>query len=395
MNARKTQDQGFMKLYNKKIVLDTIRRLRPISRVEIAKRSGMSPAGITRLVSELSDIGLIQETTREDTNSVGRKAVLLDIVPNAVYTVGIHLDVGLIKVHVVDFDGNIVAGQTTAVSEADFTPERVVEIMWESYQAVLCKSRINAKKVLAIGIGAAGLVDSKKGVLRFSPQLNWHDVPLRELVRDRFSLPVIVENDTKAAARGEVVLSGRYEEDMVFLVIGSGVGSALVSHGEIMCGRSNGAGEIGHIVIEPGGIRCECGLHGCLQTHIASWALVERARRIVPNISDVSEIFAAFDDGKEWARTLVSQAAEKVAVALCTLVNMYNPTSIVIGGSTIEVFPALYQLAMEKYQYMTYAPLRDSVDISITEAVGSATVIGSAILALDKYLNLEGRDFEG
>ena len=390
----KTQDQSELKRSNKKIILNLIRQERPISRIEIAKQTGMSPTSITRIVSELSQIGLVRETEQESTGNIGRKAVLLDIVSDSVYTLGIHLDIEQIKICIVNFEGKIVAMSVFQVPIEQFQPEIVVDLVWKNYQILLKESLLDEQKVIAVGVGTVGLIDTRSGVLEFAPQFQWEKVPLKKLVKRRFNLPVFVDNDIKTAAFGEAILGRHYNEDVAFLGIGSGVGSAFVSQQKLMRGNQNGAGEIGHIVIDADGMKCDCGNYGCLQTHIAQWALVEKAKRYCPEIRDVSELFEAFRKEEEWANFIVNRAAEHIAIAMCILVCMYNPTIIVVGGELIDKYDELYSMSCKKFEQTIYVPLKEGVRVTRAIAQGNATAIGSALLAQYKYLSLEASEEE-
>jgi glucokinase len=130
-----------------------------------------------------------------------------------------------------------------------------------------------------VGVGVAGQIEAGSGVVRFAPNLDWHDVPFQADLGAALGLPVVVTNDVRAAAWGEWLHgAGRGCDDLVCLFVGTGIGGGVVSGGQMLSGCSNTAGELGHMVVDLGGPTCHCGNRGCLEALAGGWAIARRAR---------------------------------------------------------------------------------------------------------------------
>jgi glucokinase len=254
--------------------------------------------------------------------------------------------------------------------------------------------------VVAIGIGMAGLVDVRAGVLLATPNLVWRNLPLGERLRGTFGLPVTVDNDATAAAWGEARLgASRGYEDSLFVGVGTGIGGGIVSGGRLVRGAHGLAGEIGHVIVEPGGPVCGCGNRGCWE-QVASGPAISRAggRAVVeepgsaiarlaggdPRRATGELVTEAARTGDEVAVAILAEVGRRLGEGVAGLVNVLDPEIVVIGGGAGEAGDLLL------------APLRDAftssvegVDVRpevpiVPAALGNdAGAIGAALLALE------------
>lgn len=214
-----------------------------------------------------------------------------------------------------------------------------------------------------VAVGVAGQVDADSGVVLKAPNLDWTDFPLRERLSAALDLPVTLLNDVQSAAYGEWRFgAGRGVDDMVAIMVGTGVGGGLISRGRLVTGCGGSAGEVGHTVIDMNGPECTCGSRGCLEAVVGGWAIARRARQAVEREpgrasallaavdGDASALTAATveqvaDAGDALARELVRETGEALGVGLTSVVNMYNPCVIVVGGGVVDGIPRLVELA--------------------------------------------------
>jgi glucokinase len=207
--------------------------------------------------------------------------------------------------------------------------------------------------VTAIGVGAAGLVHWPDGVFAWGPHLDGTDVPLKALLEEEFSLPVVVDNDANTAAYGERVAgAARGFEDFLLVTLGTGIGGAIVIGGAVYRGESF-AGEWGHMRHDPAGRLCDCGKRGCWETVASGPALVRLAREVVslnPGGSLAARLPAAFsgedvttaaDAGDEVARGLVAEVGAELGRGLANLVAIFDPELVVVGGGLGSVGESL------------------------------------------------------
>jgi glucokinase len=254
--------------------------------------------------------------------------------------------------------------------------------------------------VTAIGVGMAGLVDARSGVLLWTPNLVWRNLPLSEGLGARFGLPVTVDNDATAAAWAESRLgASRGYDDSLFVGVGTGIGGGIVAGGRLLRGAHGFAGEIGHIIVEPGGPLCGCGNRGCWE-QVASGLAIARAGRRAVNDEPGSMIARLADgDPDRVTGSLVTEAAREgdvVAVAILTsvarrlgegiagLVNVLDPEVVVVGGGVGEAEDLLLGPLREAYlAAVEGADVRPDVPIVPARLGNDAGAIGAALLTLE------------
>ena len=254
--------------------------------------------------------------------------------------------------------------------------------------------------VVAIGVGMAGLIDVRSGILLSTPNLVWRQLPLREGLATRFGLPVTVNNDATAAAWAESRLgASRGRDDSLFVGIGTGIGGGIVSGGRLVRGAHGLAGEIGHTIVEPGGPLCGCGNLGCWEQVASGLAIARAGRRAVTEEPSSSIARLAGGDPGRATGELVTEAAQGgdgVAVAIlarvarrlgegvAALVNILDPEIVVIGGGVGEAGDVLFVPLREAFlASVEGADVRPEVPIVPAMLGNDAGAIGAALLALE------------
>lgn len=200
----------------------------------------------------------------------------------------------------------------------------------------------------AIGMGVPGLVDSKRGLSRVSPNLGWRDVDVAGYFRQRFGVPTWIDNDVRVATLGEQVFgAGRGVRTFLCLTIGTGIGAGIVLDGRLYVGMTESAGEIGHLTVEKDGLPCGCGNRGCLEMYASGRAIARRAQErlregvrstiydlVGGNMNAVTakHVAEAFVGGDALAREIFTEAAEYLAIGLAGAIHLFNPERIIVGG---------------------------------------------------------------
>lgn len=238
-----------------------------------------------------------------------------------------------------------------------------------------------------IGIAAPGPVDRRTGILRNPPNLpGWRDVPLAQALHEAFGVPVRIENDANAAALAEHRFgAGRGTDDMVYLTMSTGVGGGVVSGGRLIVGSNGFAGELGHMPVVRGGLRCHCGLRGCLEAYVGGQAWAKRLRRRTPESSRVhalatgdrarigSELLlAAAKEGDAFARAELSRWLDFLALGIAGVVMAFDPERIVLGTIAVAAGEAL-----------CFAPLRERVAALVWPGQAERLVIVPAALGAE------------
>ncbi len=275
------------------------------------------------------------------------------------------VDIGGTKViaGVVDAAGTIVEHCRADTPDKKQSPQLVEDTIAELVQALAARYPVSA-----VGIGAAGWLDETRSTVVFAPHLAWRNEPLREVMRDRLGLPVLMENDANAAAWAEWRFgSARGEQYVICLTLGTGIGGGLLVEGALQRGRYGMAGEFGHMVVVPGGHRCACGNRGCWEQYASGHALVREARGLAAADSPVIAallhragqdvdaitgplITESARDGDPAAVELFTEMGGWLGIGIANLAAALDPGLVVIGGGVSDAGDLLLGPARESYR---------------------------------------------
>ncbi len=249
--------------------------------------------------------------------------------------------------------------------------------------------------IIGLGIGVAGVVSQPEAIVQEAPNLDWREVPLRDLVAARTGLPVWLENDTNAAALGEFWYgAGRDAMNMLYLGIGTGIGGGIILDGKLYRGCSGGAGEVGHLVIEPLGPVCGSGHPGCLEALVSGRAIARMAREAAAqdqgaallrlaggnlNFITGETVTQALNENNPTARAIVSRAGMYLGMGLASMINLLNPALIVIGGGVAESLgEPLLKAAWPEIEKRVFPALRKTIKLIPAELKENSAALGAA-----------------
>ena len=265
--------------FNDTVVLAAIRRAEQrLSRVELAAATGLSGQAISNITRRLLDAGLVREAGRLMGAGLGKPRTLLELEPTGQYAVGVHLDPAVVTVVVLDLTGQVVARSRTETPAAD-DPGVLIDGIAKTIENLIAEADVPRERVVGVGIAAPGPIDVERGVVVDPPNLAaWHLVPLRDALRERTGLPVLLDKDVTAAASAEKWAGGpNGQGSFVFFYLGTGVGAGLVIGDEVIRGSTSNVGEIGHVIVDPDGPLCYCGRRGCVGETSQPRYLVQQA----------------------------------------------------------------------------------------------------------------------
>lgn len=412
---------------NLSLVLHMLQRHQPISRIRLARATGISTTTITNLVYELMDTGIVVESgidTHAATPGAGRPPVALRLAGTSRCAVGVHIGVRWVRVGLVDLQGNLLALRTiphahsesaygesqVALARGDVEAQPMIDRIAETIVALLAEvsPQIASVRLVGVGVGASGLVESGSGVNVLAPRLGWRNVPLRANLQQRLSeiasgrldsqytsalKHVAVENNVRCMALAESLFGiCRNVRALAFVYARVGVGAGLVVDRELYRGADFGAGEIGHWVMMPhGGELCGCGNRGCLETLISEGVLLAQAEAILPELTrgranPLQTVFDAARDGHLALVEMLEDRAYYVGLALANLVNVINPQAILLGGWLSEAFDLIEPVVSGVMRKHAFAGMGDGVDLLPTSFGARSGVIGSGVLALEQFL---------
>jgi len=310
------------------------------------------------------------------------------------YSIGIDLGGTKILAGIIDAEKGAVietAKKRTKKLEADFIVQRIIETV----EKAICKAQIPISQISSIGIGAAGQVDRKNGILISAPNLNCFDVELKKILENHFNIPTFVGNDVEVATLGEMKFgSGIGYKNFVCVFVGTGIGSGIVCDGKHLKGMTGTAGEIGHIIINSGGRLCGCGESGCLEAYASRTAIEKRILGAlkkghksvlsesikesgVIRSKDLSE---AIDAGDKVAINALREASEYLSSGLASVINFYNPELIILGGGLIEAIDFFFDTTVEKTFEKSLAVPAEKTRIVKTQLKDFSGIVGAAML---------------
>ncbi len=389
-----TQD---LRYFNRHRILKALYFNEPLSRQDLSRLTNLSVATITNLITTWLDQGVILEsgTTR---SRGGRPRVMLTLNKEYGSFIGIDLGETLIRFHLFDLKMNLKHTVTHWLEDENIQPTEVIDDIVSGYRELLAISGYPEEKVIGIGIGVPGVVERKGGISVFAPNWGWHNVPLMEKLEEKIHRPIIMDNGAKAMGLAEQWFGiSPNKQDLVALLIGTGVGAAIITNGELQRGVSNSAGEFGHTTLALNGRSCRCGGQGCLETYVGAPGVIQTLREIAPDSpmlqgktqSDIiTNIVSAAESNDETAWAVIEQTAHYLGAGLANLINLYNPETIVLGGwlSTL-LGPFLLQNItpyIEKYGLPQPSAV---LQLELSHLGENSITMGAASLILDDFLH--------
>ena len=364
---------------NLSVVLDALRKLQPVSRTELASATDLTAAAMTHLVAELGDLGFIREQRapdRQEGKLLGRRPTLLSLNAGAVNIVGIEISREYVLGVTTNLSGEVGRSEKRA-APAGRGAEATLEVMHD----VIAELWENSP--FGIGVGVPGPVDTAQGRVREPPNFpGWRDLPLAQVLRERWGVPVLIDDAAKTAALGEYWFgAGRSVASLLYLSVGSGVGAGLIVHGELYRGTHKLAGEIGHTTLDLDGPPCECGNRGCLETFVSTGAVRKKAVALGLQ-DDLAHVERCAATGDRRAADLKDRTYRYLAAAAINAVNFYDPDLIVVGGELVGVWPDLADQLLQRVRGRSFGFASRSVEICASKLGGYASVVGAAGLVM-------------
>lgn len=353
----------------------------PLTRGEIAEKSGLSAPTITRLVRDLLNEGIVVEVGKLEIMQ-GRHRELLQINYEENYILGFEVNESFVHGVVCDLKGQVRQSFTAMVRgrEAQAIAGNIQEIMQQ-----INSQRGLFRKIIGIGLSISGIVDPHNRKVVRSNTMGWENIDVTELFPQLDGMTLVVENDANAALLGEVWLASAHEDDqVVYIIIGEGaIGASLLVDGQLTRGSTLMAGEISHLPVQPGGKLCACGNSGCLETYVSLERLEQEFQTMHRG---GGKLLAAYKSGDELAERFVAEAAEKVAMLICTIVCLVNPSRVIIGGSWIEAGERFLDLITQEVGKRVVLGERRSPQIAYSKLYPHAGVLGAVGLVIDELL---------
>lgn len=395
-------DQTLARYVNNLKILTLLRMQGHASRADIARQLSVTPATITRLISSLVDRGLVREiaptgAVKSPSRELGRPAGSVGLNPEGGYFFGVEIAVGIIRFCLLDLAACVVDQSETKIVRSIEPTAAIDEIATQLHR--LQQDRRYAGKIRSAGITVPGIVTADGFVVNL-PIMGWKQVDLLGLLAKTIDIPCFVENDANAAAFGSTYTEPEMPRICtVFLKLDEGCGGAAIVDGRLLRGANGTAGEFGHIRISDQGRRCGCGQTGCLETYVGLTALAisyhgteklsESQYAALPH-----EVAAAAQRGDERGLAAVADFGCGLTRGIVTLVNIFNPTTIILGGPLLPV-AALCVAAVSDGVTAGVVPGMVVPDIRLSRLGRQECAVGAATIAHHHTFDISYMDIFG
>lgn len=330
MDQRRGKNSISSKRYNRGLVLRLIASGECTSRIELSRSTGLAKMTVSNIVSEFLERGLIKESEEELTEACGRNPRKLKISHHAPKAAGLLIFRDRIEAVLCTLDLQIL--DTEHIYFQELTREKMMEYAYRALDRILEKE----KNLLGIGAAVIGPVDTREGILLNPPRFyGIEHVKILEALKARYPYPIYLDHDNNSAALAEKLYgAGKDCQDFLFLGISNGIGSGVISGGEVYHSSRGLSPEIGHVSIDCQGPSCSCGSRGCLELYANTHVVLEKLRNATGLSLEFGEFFHLKDHAE--AREILSQMVRDISAALVSAMNLFNPELIVLGHDCMD-----------------------------------------------------------
>lgn len=365
------------KNHNTSLILKTIYDQREVSRADLARLTHLTRPTVSSIVAELIENQFVVEMG-QGPSAGGKRPTLLSVAQDAHQLLCIDLGSQQFRGAVLNLRGEI--SHRIDVASNQYSGEAALELAFNLIDQLLNHV---TKNLLGLGIGTPGLVDSKAGIVLNAVNLNWVNLPLRDLVVERYQKPVYIANDSHMAALAEFTFGANRESDnLIVIKIGRGIGAGIVIHGQPFYGDGMGAGEIGHVVVADNGRSCSCGNRGCLETVASTPAILQQANQTW------EELVAAYENGETEIINLITSIGQHLGKAIAALVGSTNIHHIVITGRLAQFGQPLLNTIQAEMRQRAMPIMADNTQVSFAQFGNEVVMLGCSAMILNEELGI-------
>lgn len=383
--------------HNLALVVQQVAARGSASRAELARLTHLTKGTVSAHVQELLRLGLLAELGAQPDGRVGRPHNALALNGERHCGIGIEINVDYLAVSVADLLNRVRYHRVEAVDNRDVPYEHVLDRTARLVRTALEAADTGGLVPAGVGVAVPGTIDQEQGVLLLAPNLGWADVPVAADLEQRLeplAVPVLVDNEANLAALGELWLGiGGECGDYVHVSGEIGVGGGVVVGGALFRGSRGFAGEIGHVVVDPGGDECLCGGRGCLERVAGQEAILSAAglpstsaTRLGQLGNAMQELVQRLGDGDERALAAVARAADALGIALAGVVNVIDPDTIVLGGTYASIAPWLVDRMRDRLSTQVLGARSRRIDVLQSALGPDAAVRGAAAWIVQSVL---------
>jgi len=377
-------------------VLRLIHEQQNISRTELVRQSGFSGGLISEITQQLITKRLVAHADPRP-SSAGRKALGLTLRHDAAYVIGVDLGSYYLRVIVTDIVGNVVLQSQTQTCLHEGR-EWVLSRTFSAIEQAIAECGIPIQNIRGIGVGHSGIVDATRGVVLSFPRpaqmTEWKNVPLQKMLQDRYAMRCVLEDSVAAIALAELRFgTGKQLSDFIYIDVGMGIGAGIILRGDLYRGPGGGAGEFGHLTVVDKGPLCCCGNSGCLETVASCAAIISTVNSAIQQgvdskIRELAEehldrisielIGEAARQNDSLAFRIFDRAVGYIGIALADVVNLLNPTVVIMGGPLFRAAPYLLDPLQRVMKQHALERCANQVQLRVSRLGSEGGAIGAA-----------------
>jgi predicted NBD/HSP70 family sugar kinase len=375
---RQKADSDLVRRQNRLVLLDALRQHGPLARIELGRHTGLSPASITSIASQLIADGILEEVGEQAVPAPsrrGRPLTQLDINPKSAQVVAVKISIDGIELALADCRGGIMARRhaRTATYEADAAA--FGQLVASEIAALLAQHKSATQRVARIGVAVQGVADSRAGTIVWSPAFRTRNIPVQSVIQDSLGIPCSIANDANMIAEGLIGTDrARFGGSAAVVFIGYGVGMGLILGGQVYHGPTGAAAEFGHMNHLPGGPLCRCGRRGCVEAYAADYSILRWAsgesETQKPSFTAVPEnqmlaLEERARNGDPRAMAAYAKAGEALGYGLARLTAVLSLSRIALAGPGTRAFELIEPHLRQAIEDGVVDELRRDLEIEV------------------------------
>lgn len=380
-----------MKQLNYAMIYRLIVQQSPISRIQLADISQLAPASITKITRQLLNTKLIKEVDIQQSTG-GRPAVSIVAKFDYYQAISIQLSRSHVMIELYNLGAKTLASKRFPLN--DFSQQQTQNYLISLIELFCLEQQKKIKNLIAISVVMPGVIDSVKGIVRYTPHIDVNNWALAEILTEKFSVPIFIGNDVQSLALAESYFGTTQSvDDSILVRVHRGIGSGVIINQQLLMNHNQSACEVGHIQVNQLGERCHCGNFGCLENQVINVEIEKRARllleqgyksKLTPSKCDILTICQLANQGDELAEKLIRSAGEHLGRAVAIMVNIFNPQCIVLAGELTKSPEILLNAVNNALNSQSLKQLRENLLLKCSSlddrsAIGAFALVQQAL----------------
>ncbi|WP_273319967.1 ROK family transcriptional regulator [Vallitalea guaymasensis] len=386
-----------MKIMNEQAIFTTIHKEKYISRKGIADITGLTKASVTNIVNKFINHGYLVEKGMGQSTG-GRKPVMVTLNSESCWMIGLTLDTQRVSGIITNLSAEKKFEYSSKINNR-WSKEEILNVIFNVIKELLVYDREH--KIIGIGLAMPGPYNHEKGELLDLPNFKYFkNILIRDIIEKEFQLPTFMEKETQAAALGEYLFGEVNESKNIFVLVVNylGIGGGVLLNGKSYRGFADGAGDVGHMIIDRKGPKCSCGKVGCFEALANGVHMYNEVTKAIENKTCNAEVpeqelkIAEYLHEKSleedrFCNDILDREAEYLSIGITNIIQVFSPQTIILGGDIILGCPTLHEKVLERVRKNVYPLFQKDIDIKLTSFGQNLLTVGGASLVIQEFYN--------